>query len=294
MNWVPSLSSVTILSSLRIQILIARSRGRISGSWQRRSAGSPASGSRRMVRPGTTEVDIVAHSMGGLLARAWMANMTGEPYDGSVDRLVMAGTPNFGADPPLVLEFLTRLILPKRIPTCSEFTEVAKTQGESLMYGSQFLAELHSRWQRALDDGSVSPSRILTVVGCRTSDGACVNDRLVAAASALPPRPTRGPDYSVSYVARQHWDDMIAIDSSGHETYQMIKKFLNTGETSQPYVPTALHGLIVTPLEKEGTPYGMPKGVEFGILARELDIRINAGGFLTRALPQCGSSPHHS
>jgi pimeloyl-ACP methyl ester carboxylesterase len=49
---------------------------------------------------GTKQVDVIAHSMGGLIVRAWMAGQINAavPYNGEIRRLVLIATPNYGAD----------------------------------------------------------------------------------------------------------------------------------------------------------------------------------------------------
>jgi pimeloyl-ACP methyl ester carboxylesterase len=56
-------------------------------------------------RTGASQVDVVAHSMGGLIARAWMAGLATVhvPYLGQIRKLVLAGTPNYGINGTLAL-----------------------------------------------------------------------------------------------------------------------------------------------------------------------------------------------
>ena len=42
------------------------------------------------------QVDVVAHSMGGLVARAWISGMESVPYNNEIRRIITAGTPHFG------------------------------------------------------------------------------------------------------------------------------------------------------------------------------------------------------
>jgi triacylglycerol esterase/lipase EstA (alpha/beta hydrolase family) len=49
---------------------------------------------------GSSEIDIVAHSMGGLIVRAYMTGLIapwGKPYKGKIRRFIMAGTLNHGS-----------------------------------------------------------------------------------------------------------------------------------------------------------------------------------------------------
>ena len=51
---------------------------------------------RELERTNSAQADVIAHSMGGLLVRGWMAGLADVPYDGQIRRLILAGTPNFG------------------------------------------------------------------------------------------------------------------------------------------------------------------------------------------------------
>ncbi len=55
-------------------------------------------------RTGAAKVDLVAHSMGGLVSRAYVKNLGGSS---NVDSLIMMGTPNYGTDLAVVAKFLT-------------------------------------------------------------------------------------------------------------------------------------------------------------------------------------------
>lgn len=46
----------------------------------------------------TKEVDLIAHSKGGLAARIYMSNLCSSKYRGDVRRCIMLGTPNLGSD----------------------------------------------------------------------------------------------------------------------------------------------------------------------------------------------------
>jgi len=55
-------------------------------------------------RTGAAKVDLVAHSMGGLVSRYYIKNLGGSA---SVDSLIMMGTPNYGTDLANVAQFFT-------------------------------------------------------------------------------------------------------------------------------------------------------------------------------------------
>lgn len=182
-----------------------------------------------------TQVDVVAHSLGGLITRAWMADLTLEPYDGEIRRLVLAGTPNFGVSaktaPPVLSEVCHEF---KRIVGFGiEHSSVTNRQRDQMIYGSQFLQLLNEFWEDELENAKIHPQDIMTVAGCTVSsvpEGACSTDGLVEAASASLLR--RSPDYAVRYVKKKHFKSllspgagMVDIDSAEHDTYELVRAF---------------------------------------------------------------------
>jgi len=97
-------------------------------------------------RTGATKVDIVSHSMGGLVSRYYVKNLGGAA---NVDSLIMLGTPNYGTNLANIAEFLT-------FGSC-----VGITSCEQMARGSGFLNDLN-----AGDDtiGSVRYTSIATKV----------------------------------------------------------------------------------------------------------------------------------
>lgn len=97
-------------------------------------------------RTGAARVDLVAHSMGGLVSRTYVKNLGGAA---TVDSLIMMGTPNYGTALANVASFFT-------FGTC-----VGITACEQMAAGSSFLAALN-----AGDDtiGSVRYTSIATII----------------------------------------------------------------------------------------------------------------------------------
>lgn len=97
-------------------------------------------------RTGAAKVDIVSHSMGGLVSRYYVKNLGGAA---NVDSLIMLGTPNYGTNLANIAEFLT-------FGSC-----VGITSCEQMARGSGFLNDLN-----AGDDtiGSVRYTSIATKV----------------------------------------------------------------------------------------------------------------------------------
>jgi triacylglycerol esterase/lipase EstA (alpha/beta hydrolase family) len=80
-------------------------------------------------RTGATKVDLVAHSMGGLVSREYIKNLGGTAH---VDSLIMLGTPNYGTSIANIATFLT-------FGTC-----IGITACEQMARGSSFLNALNS------------------------------------------------------------------------------------------------------------------------------------------------------
>lgn len=97
-------------------------------------------------RTGAAKVDIVSHSMGGLVSRYYVKSLGGAA---NVDSLIMLGTPNYGTNLANIAEFLT-------FGSC-----VGITSCEQMARGSGFLNDLN-----AGDDtiGSVRYTSIATKV----------------------------------------------------------------------------------------------------------------------------------
>ncbi|HRW36196.1 MAG: alpha/beta fold hydrolase [Acidimicrobiales bacterium] len=97
-------------------------------------------------RTGAAKVDLVSHSMGGLVSRYYVKSLGGAS---SVDSLIMLGTPNYGTNLANIAEFLT-------FGSC-----VGITSCEQMARGSGFLNDLN-----AGDDtiGSVRYTSIATKV----------------------------------------------------------------------------------------------------------------------------------
>jgi len=220
-----------------------------------------------MTAAGANQVDVVAHSMGGLLARIWMANLarqsdgTTVEYGNEIRRLVMTGTPNFGGDWPR-----------GQVPGCDEDERVvAEAQKEQMRFGSELLKELNETWNVAVSS-SITPTNILTVAGCGgvlRLTGVCRTDGVVLAASAA--LPVESPDYHPPrYVDRVHAsflgvNSIVDVDARDHETYILIRQFLEAGMAETGFVPSVVPGLMVVPLiDETGGVFSAMRQVEFG------------------------------
>jgi pimeloyl-ACP methyl ester carboxylesterase len=99
----------------------------------------------------TAQVDVVGHSLGGLVARAFIE---GPDYAGGVDRLILCGTPNAGstwAKYRLALEMREHYHLWRNDPNWKPVWMITDGLGEAgrdLKPGSEFLKQLNARPRR--------------------------------------------------------------------------------------------------------------------------------------------------
>jgi pimeloyl-ACP methyl ester carboxylesterase len=209
-------------------------------------------------RLGAPRVDVVAHSMGGLIARAWMAGLAddGPPYAGQVRRLVTAGTPHFGVTRHVLRDVLTVLVALGR---CGErILPVLDAQIDQMLFGSAFLADLNAAWETA----PVAPDRLLTVIGCLTLD--CEHDLVVAAPSAA--LPVTSPDSRAAYVLHAH-TGLLTVANREHPTYRVALPFLRDGAPGPGIAPRALGSLVVARLvTARGEPFTRDGDVRFGTM----------------------------
>lgn len=107
------------------------------------------------------KVNVVAHSMGGLVTRAYMQNMAKDPngvtfgYNDDINKMVMLGTPNNGAhianhvrgfgDLGVICNLINEVV--GRLITGKSFVEIRPDEPayEDLSVGSQFLWDLNLR-----------------------------------------------------------------------------------------------------------------------------------------------------
>jgi len=201
----------------------------------------------RFPRPEEVTVDIVAHSMGGLVARTWIAQKTGPetpllpPYNGEIGRLITIATPHYGA----------RLaILCKAELAFGALGSVCKGQRQSsdMEYASKFLWDLHHAWENPQNAGKRPTAKdILTIVG---TDDAVVGEPANAALSDLNVR--------ARYVNKNHnsvissslginsptilqgallpcglTSGIVCVDAN-HPTFKLVRSFLQEPSADPP------------------------------------------------------------
>lgn len=175
--------------------------------------------------PYNGKLNVLAHSMGGLVARAYMAGLANRPYNGAFKRIAMAATPNYGIS-PFKSEFLSWL-------NCGP--KQGDIQEEDLKSGSQFIATLDRAWKV---NGLPIPARnVLTIAGVYNpiveSDGG------VEVASAMLPQ-DQGTHVAYNTCAHNSsfpFRDCSIVkeegnDATTHPTFQIVSQFFRPG-----YVP---------------------------------------------------------
>lgn len=163
-------------------------------------------------------VDVVAHSMGGLVARAYMAGLApGRPYGNQVRRLIMLATPNYGLAPELI-DFCSGPALP-----APDLDEV-EAHAQQLRHSSRFVWALHEAWGRS-DFGRNRQHDTLTAVG---NGDCCVR----AASAALPPDGVRHRVLGGESSAHSGFQGIANIGSRGVPAYGLVRGFLGEGTVS--------------------------------------------------------------
>ncbi|MBI4470396.1 MAG: hypothetical protein HY650_13855 [Acidobacteria bacterium] len=209
-----------------------------------------------------SQVDIVCHSMGGLIARAYIAGLARKgdatvPYRSDIRKLVMAGTPNFGS---VEAGFA---VLP---PGCS------KAHASELRIGSKFIWELQQDW------ASQSPANdVLVIAGTRGRIllGSNVTDDHDGVVSIYSAALAESPDERIRYVPYRHSKavpfpegapSLVRTDGPQHATFRLATAFLKTGavlpqccgEGTVDYQPQpealARAMVIVQVIEEDGEP----------------------------------------
>lgn len=163
-------------------------------------------------------VDIVAHSMGGLIARAYIAGMAVDrssdgvtiPYDnGAIRKLVMIATPNYGA-PRAGLENIFNFLGPLK-------NAIIGKQLDEMEFGSKFIWDLNQKWQV-----SHLPKEDMLVIAGTTANGEDDDGVVPVASTTLPVNYLS----NIRYVPYSHMGDIAYIQNEQHLTYMYVLPFL--------------------------------------------------------------------
>jgi DNA-binding beta-propeller fold protein YncE len=190
-------------------------------------------------------VDIVAHSMGGLVSRAYIAGLAQEatsqsiiPYRGEVRKLIVAATPNYGVDPDL--QILGTI-----------FTHNGKEVAQ-MTYDASFLSKLDDAWRSTvLPENRINESDILAIVGTESLQGSDdLDDGVVVGASATLPceflsctgslvaQHVRYVPYSHSPgVPQSRGTGVVFVDSPTHQSFQIVESFVTEKQVPQIFTP---------------------------------------------------------
>ncbi|MGH9961493.1 MAG: lipase family alpha/beta hydrolase, partial [Pyrinomonadaceae bacterium] len=214
---------------------------------------------------GARQVDIVAHSMGGLLTRAWMSGMLANlqiPYERQIRKLVLIGTPNYGAAAGLLNGACSVAIANLG---CSG------TQARQMRFGSTFILTLHDRWANFQRNSQhrIPEQNILLIAGTRGSSDTGIecrdiaspegcDDGIVDISSAILPG---SAEERIRYVPYRHSDlpiisplggiTLVGVNDNQHATYRLVVEFLKNGtvlgqccgEDTVDYNPPHLRGV---------------------------------------------------
>lgn len=167
---------------------------------------------------GSLEVDIVAHSMGGLVTRALIAGLAVDqdgftvPYKANIRRLVELATPNYGVN--------VRAYQAAWNPLCPAPKDVSETQARQMEFGSGFIWHLHQHWLTSSFDNR----NILTVVGT----GLGYSDSVVRIPSAT----MSDSRVRARFVNRNHITlplsarGIVDIENANDESLSLVRAFL--------------------------------------------------------------------
>lgn len=198
---------------------------------------------------GAQHVDVVVHSEGGMVARAWMAGLAAQPYAGEIARLATIGTPHYGIPLHITGSKVDQAEL-RTITGLFGNTSCSDQQASEMAYGSEFVSQLHDSWQTfqtgpfALDN-----DKQLFIAGTHGTPGSLsgecngipdsqipgtpCNDGLVDVDSAV--LPTASLSDNVRYVPYKHCPkcglgtEEARITDAAHKTYLTIDQWLLTG-----------------------------------------------------------------
>ncbi len=169
-------------------------------------------------------INLVAHSEGGLVVRAYMTGGAGVPYRGEFKRLVMAGTPNYG--------LLASTLLAGLAPQGGK-----SGQAHEMAFGTSFIWNLDATWDGA---PPLSAENVLGIAGSIGPNQGCTGaklngstDGVTELTSVALPRVNMS---RVVYVGYKHWEGLLAVKDCPapeivrathplHDTFRVVRNF---------------------------------------------------------------------
>lgn len=167
-------------------------------------------------------INVLAHSMGGLVTRAYMVGLAG-PYRHDLHRVLMAGTPNFGTVRAHFAKlFSCRIKVPR--------------QEKEMEFSDEFIWKLNDTWNTVFA-GTTEAASVMSIAGqvnlkCRTGDDDGVVNLWSATLSGF-----EGPSGYAPYAHAVSSDVnacntaglLVYAPDKGHRVYQAAKQFFTDG-----------------------------------------------------------------
>lgn len=186
-------------------------------------------------------VDIVSHSMGGLIARAYIAGLAQDkdqndekvPYADDIRKLVTIATPHYGAGVASVGS--TVIEHGVYIPGFGKSVQV-----KQMSLGSRFTWDLNETWRAnkpSIDMLAIAGTEGLCLVGTYVIACETDNDEVVNIASAALPSSLLDDDH-IAYVFHIH-QGIAAISDNTDPAYRLIRDFLGGKPLNREYTPSS-------------------------------------------------------
>ena len=247
---------------------------------------------------GSTQIDIIAHSMGGLATRALIAGLAVDlngqaiPFGSNIRRLIEIATPNYGASPGAFSAFLISALNTPFDFSCPAANGALSGQIRDMEFGSQFIWNLEQHWARSTF-AQTKTQDILTIVGTGGGlggVGAGRWDGVVNIESAT----LSDSRIRARFINRKHGSDIAKVAGPDHETLLLARYFLSGSAPADPPV-SACPSSMCKPIED--FPADTPGAVLIRLVDAQTVVDINpnrTGGALLRFQPLVGAEVRRS
>jgi pimeloyl-ACP methyl ester carboxylesterase len=199
-------------------------------------------------KAGTSKVNIIAHSMGGLLTRAYIQS---EGYDNDIDRFAMVGTPNHGSS-------LTYYMVEGGDPVEADNAALKTDPGSIIPYLFHFYERTSGRMYSTYNRLPLAPVGSLAY---RLQMYNLYKDHIPSAAQLLPTYGFLDSDRSLDCVKNQFLIDLNSdsdINRMGNVEGKVITKlFAGNGTNTTLNGITAGPKICSAPLYKDGVPLNL-------------------------------------